>query len=140
MPSKPRKSATRHKIEDADASVVRLIDPTACAYALALCRLNAAINVLRRQNGPLDQAKADITGAMAIYADEYDADKLAFLISDSLYSPRALVKLQSNQGAPRIDREKLLEKGVDPAAIDYATTRTPSSYWKVEELPPEETA
>lgn len=117
-----------------------LIDPPTLASAQALNNVKQAIAALNKKDGPKDSAEASFDTAMERYISEFDPAENWYCFGDTPKKPRMLVKRAYNQGAARIDREKLLERGVDPAIIDHATDRTPFEYWRMEELPPEQPA
>ena len=115
-----------------------LVDPQTLACAQAVDRVKKAIATLTKKGGPKDAAEDALNMAMEKYLAEFDPKEVRYCFTSTLAAPRMVLTRTYNAGAPRIDREKLLERGVDPAIIDDATSRTPSEYWRFEELPPEQ--
>jgi len=115
-----------------------LIDPKTLASALALDHIKRAIASLTKKDGPKDAAEANFNTSMERYTAEFDPASHRYCFSSTPQEPSMVVHRVYNAGAPRISREKLLERGVDPAIIDEATSHTASAHWRMEELPPEQ--
>lgn len=121
-----------------DKLTMHIVHPATLALAHTLNNVKKAIAALNKKDGPKDTAEAAFDDAMEPFIAEFDPKENRYCFASSPSEPRMLISRTYNAGAPRIDRDRLLERGVDPAIIDDATSRTPSEYWRLEELPAEE--
>ena len=130
----------RNKVTDAK-QVIRLISPEVLEAALQLQRLKDGVSILQRKpDGPIEAAKAIFESLMEPFTTEYKPLEVAFVISSSPNQPSVAITKTSSQGAARIDRELLLEQGVDVKKINAATVKTPYERWTIKEQPQEEPA
>lgn len=108
-------------------TVISLIDPTTEQAIREYHAVKKARSSLEKREKEL---KTQLAELMVRYQDEYQIDTDALPLTVPLaplwYSFNgAEIRPRSLTGAPRISGDKLLERGVDPEILAFATTSTP---------------